>query len=184
MKIYIIYVLVFIGLFNEGCEKDSSDNIDIENVKVEQFILSLKQGTYTSGFLPDFTPNDISALLEHACDYSEIVYFPSSYICSYAPKGFNLGKCILWNIESIRINYPDNMDKYRQFPSCIPMLIHNDYLIDSKVNSVAPVDYRLDNTQLDVAYKAYKNWWAKSRKNDFDKIKTIIPLKDLDFMWY
>ncbi len=183
MKKYIIYVFVFIGLFSGSCNKDSMDNAVEENIKVEQFILSLKQGTYTSGFLPDFTPDDIPALLEHANDYSKIVYFPSSDISSYALNEFKLGECILWNIESLRNNYP-YVNRYLQFPSSNPMLIHKDYLNDSKVNSVAPVDYRLDNTQLDVAYKAYKNWWAKNSKNEFDKIKSINPLKDLDFLWY
>ncbi|MDP2338361.1 MAG: DUF4943 family protein [Bacteroidota bacterium] len=184
MKPIMFFLIIMFVFFSGSCKKDSETKLFDKNLKVEEFIILLKAGTYTSDNLPDFLPEDIPGLLNHGNDFTIIPYFPTNDICSFSLFQYRLGECILWVIESIRLKYP-YQSLYSRFPSCVPMLINNEFIDDAKKNpGTDPVKYRLKDTELKSAYDKYLEWWDKNNQNKFDEFKSTNPLDGLKIFWY
>lgn len=178
---FLTFMVVF---FCESCNKDGETKLFDKNLKVEEFIISLKAGTYTSRNLPNFLPEDIPGLLNHGSDYTVIPYFPTNDICSFSLFQYRLGECMLWVIESIRLKYP-YQSMHSSFPSCVPMLIKNEYIDDAKKNQgTDPVNYRLNVIELKSAYIKYLEWWNKNKQRKFDEFKSTNPLNSQKIFWY
>jgi hypothetical protein len=166
MKPKIFALLLILSI--SGCEKDYWSNPN-----VDQFVTMLKKGTYDDMFIPNFQPKDIKILLYYANDFQKINRFPINTISSYMPTEFRLGECLLWTIESVRLNY-DRESGFERFPSFAPQLIIPGGTIDPKI---ATID------DLNKAYNLYSTWWADNKTKDFDNFRSINPLKDAILMW-
>lgn len=196
-RIFLILISVILFLFSISCKKDLSDSGNNQNEKgeqldepfekqdelVEQFIQALKDSTYTSSFIPYFNPEAITTLLEYADDYTPIYYFPQNHMHSYDIVNKKLGECLLWTIESIRVKYPYENPLF-PYPSSVPMLVDKKYIEDaSTISGIDPLDYRINNQQLYEVYEAYLQWWEDYNHENFEEIRTINPLDNLNYTW-
>jgi len=118
-----IKILILIGFFAGllSCSKDDTE--EINNPDVETYIELLKANQYDSFKLPEFSSNDIPALMKYINDNSVVNKFPHNPISSYAPPSpdYRLGVLVLWTIESIRETAVDNKI-FLGFPSQHPFV--------------------------------------------------------------
>lgn len=166
----LILVLIVPILFSCKDEYFTTDN-----PKVDTFVASLIKGSYEFDYLdplPDFTAEDIPALLHHASDFREIESFPVNPISSYAPPSFRLGECLLWVVEAIRVT--DLAKNHLDYPSHHPILLRS--------NNPNIVDI-LTIAELDEAYIHYKNWWEDNSDIDFNTLQAINPLAGTSYQW-
>lgn len=163
----LFYFLLF-SLILISCQKSHRDN-----PTVDQFVTMLKEGNYDSSFLPDFQPNDIERLLHYANDFQKIKAFPVNMISSYIPTEFRLGECLLWTVESVRLNY-DQTSKFKKYPSLVPQLIIPGGTIEPQIASI---------DDLSRAYNLYLAWWLSIKTKDFNDSRNINPLKEAVLMW-
>jgi len=164
-----------------GC----TDNFDVENPNVKQFVLQLKNGTYNKYYLgengqklwtlfPKFILKDIPLLIELAKDttlVSPCGHFPINSISSIPPyrtdvngriKGIMLGEYLLWSVEAIINN--------GKFPSLIPSL-------RQESNS----QYRgLTGKEILVVREKYLNWWNEYGRNGN---LSVLPLYGTGYWW-
>jgi hypothetical protein len=133
----------------------------------------IKKGNYDSPYLPDFQPDDIERLLHYANDFQKIKSFPVNTVSSYMPVEFRLGECLLWTIESVRLNY-DKTSEFNKYPSLVPQLI-------IPAGTANPEIASLDD--LYRAYNEYSAWWTTNKSQDFENFRKINPLKDAVLMW-
>ena len=147
-----------------------------KNPRVDVFVAALIEGKYEQDYLdpfPDFSAQDIPALLHYASDFREIAFFPVNPISSFAPPAFRLGECLLWVIEAIRTSTGVGANQLR-YPSLVPVLVK-----ENDPNEVREVL----NEELQEAYTLYKNWWENNRSSDFSIIKSINPLAGSNYQW-
>ncbi len=167
MKI-LLRSFILVTLFGFlGCEKQT------DNPDVDTYIDQLISGTYESNDLPDFSANDISALLEYGNETTIITNFPRNPISSFLQQECKLGMIVLWTVESIRAVENNSESLIGRFPSQNPVLALRD----------APeLQMVFDDQAHKEAARAYNDWW-----NSFhpfkDKIK-IDPLKKTNYRWH
>lgn len=179
MKQKSLIVLVIFMCF--GC----TNNFDLDNPNVKQFVLQLKNGTYDKYHLgedgeklwtifPKFTLKDIPLLIELAKDTTLVNpcgHFPINPISSIPPyrtvengngKGIMLGEYLLWSVEIIINN--------GKFPSLTPLL--------RQENNSQNVG--LTGKEILAVREKYLKWW-----NDYGKNGTISvsPLSGTDYWW-
>jgi hypothetical protein len=163
----VLYFLSF-ALILISCQKSHWDN-----PTVDQFVTMIKKGNYNSPYLPNFQPKDIERLLHYANDFQKINSFPINTISSYMPTEYRLGECLLWTVESVRLNY-DQSSAFNKYPSLVPQLI-------IPGGTIAPEIATL--TDLNRAYNLYSTWWTNNKLQDFENFRNINPLKDAVLMW-
>ncbi len=161
-KLLILSILIVIPLM-QGCQKQS------DNPTVDQYISDLISGEYQSYYLPEFTADDIPALLEYRNKTTLITHYPHNPISSLWMPECKLGMIVLWTVESIRA--VENQSEYliMRFPSQNPVLALRD----------APELQLIDDDESHKeAAKAYDNWWssslsaaAKMKKDPLEKTK-------------
>ena len=160
---FLLFALILIS-----CKKNHLDN-----PTVDQFVTMIKEGNYDSPYLPNFQPNDIEILLLYANDFQKIKAFPVNTFSSYIPSEFRLGECILWTVESVRLNY-DQTSEFKKYPSLVPQLIIPGGTINPEIATL---------NDLNRAYKLYSTWWTDNNSKDFETFRNINPLKDAVLMW-
>src|SRR5699024_10689469 len=111
----IVIFLALIPFFS--CDKETED---LSKVSVDRYIELLKQGNYDALDLPDFSFQDIPALLNYRNETRVITGFPYNGLSSYHTEECSLGMYVLWTIESIRTAAVGH-DSFRKFPSLNPM---------------------------------------------------------------
>ena len=85
----------------------SYDTAHYNNPRVSAFVKELKAGTYNYKndkgvvVIPEFTNEDIPALLNYVDDLTIIPSFPTIYVSNSGK--LRLGECMLWIIDSIQI---------------------------------------------------------------------------------
>ena len=176
-----IGLIILIIVFCFGC----TNNFDLENPNVKQFVLQLKNGTYNKYYLgengeklwtifPKFTLKDIPLLIELAKDTTLVNpcgHFPVNSISSIRPyrtdengniKGIMLGEYLLWSVETIINN--------GEFPSLIPAL--------RQENNIQHIG--LTGKEILVVREKYLNWW-----NDCGRTGNIsvTPLSGTGYWW-
>ena len=164
----LLWVLLFFSCGDE--------TFPTKNPRLDVFVAALIEGNYEQDYLdplPDFSAQDIPALLHYANDFREIAYFPVNPISSFAPPTFRLGECLLWVIEAIRTRTDVDMDPLR-YPSLIPVLINDDNPNEVK---------GLNEEELQEAYTLYNNWWEDNRNRDFNTFRFINPLAGSNYQW-
>ena len=151
----IILIGFFTGLFS--CKNDD-DIVGISNPDVETYIELLKTNQYESSKLPEFTSNDIPALLEYINDNSAITKFPHNPISSYSAPNpdYRLGILILWTVESIRLSaFKDNLTL--GFPSQHPF-------VKTKSEPIEWITNHEDKV-YELVIQSYLNWNSISLSN-------------------
>ena len=199
-KLYTILFSVIVIFFCTSCGKDLNENgsrEDNQNEKdeqldgpyenqdelMEQFVQSILDSTYTLYYIPYFNPEAITPLLEYADDFSPVYYFPQSGLSSYYLHDKKLGECLLWTIECIRVRYPFK-DNLHQFVSSIPLLVDKKFLEDVlTIPGVDRLDYRLNDQQLHEVYEVYRKWWESYNHENFEEIRKINLLENLNYVW-
>jgi hypothetical protein len=160
-----IYFLL-LGAVLISCQK-------YQNPTVDEFVSMLKDGSYESAYLPNFQPEDIERLLFYANDFQGIEKFPVNPISSFFPPELRLGECLLWTVESIRLNY-DKENEFSKFPSLVPQLIIPGGTMALQIATTG---------DLNRALGLYQAWWANNKTRDFNDFRNINPLKDAVLMW-
>jgi hypothetical protein len=169
----LILIAFFVGLIS--CDKD--DTKETSNLDVETYIEMLKANQYESSKLPEFSSNEIPALLKYVNDNSVVNKFPNNPVSSYAEVNpeYRLGVLVLWTIESIRVAACKDKN-YLGFPSQNPF-------VQSKSEPAEWITKHDDDIYLNVK-DAYLNWWNINEAKDFSAFCNINPLKDADYQWH
>lgn len=170
MKLF--FVLISLTTIISCKESDSEAQTDFS---VERYIELLKANQYDSLNLPDFTYQDIPALLKYRNEDQIITNFPHNGISSLYAPDCTLGMYVLWTIESIRAVAINSEYLIMRFPSQNPILA----LRDADELSLV---YSDDSHQ--IAAKAYFDWWENNKEKSFDEFKYIDPLKTTDYRWH
>lgn len=155
-----------------GCNKNISANA--ENRTVEKYVDQLKKGEYKSRELPNFTYEDIPALLEYRNETQSITNFPVNMISSFAKPECSLGLYVLWTIESIRARAINSENLVGSFPSLNPIIQKRE----------APFDSEFDQGVQDIIAIAYQSWWEDNEQMDFEEFKNIDPLLETEYRWH
>jgi len=172
MKTVKLIIVLFSLIISISCDKENDE--EIKNVNVDQYIALLKSGKYDAVNLPAFTYLDIPALLAYRNETQKITNFPRNGISSYYQRDCTLGLYVLWTIESIRAVAINSKYLIGRFPSQNPLLEKSDYS-----------ELFLDTNEiLEIASKAYLDWWAGNYKKDFNEVKNIDPLKNTIYKWH
>ena len=173
MKTFL-YLSALISLICcSGCTEQDNDSADVEN-----YVEHLKEGSYSSLELPEFSVSDIPELLRYRNDRTIIYQVPASMISSHIMSECRLGVIILWNIESIRAVEINSTDLFGRWPSQNPILALRE----------SPNTWVFDKNSHFTAAKAYYNWWNSypsvgRMKTNSVKMKTD-PLKSTKYMWH
>ena len=167
IAVSFIFLLSFLG-----CDKD--DSKDLTNVNVEEYVALLKAGRYNSTDLPNFTSNDIPALLAYGNKTQLITNFPANPISSMGNPNCTLGMYILWTIESIRAVSIESEYLIGRFPSQNPVVQQTE----------EPYNVERNNEVQDIVANAYKNWWENNKQKSFNEFKAIDPLEDTGYRWH
>ncbi|MBU8892150.1 MAG: DUF4943 domain-containing protein [Bacteroidales bacterium] len=168
---FLIVLVSLIGIIS--CEKN--DTNEIYDLSVEKYIELLKLNQYDSLYLPEFTYNDIPALLNYRNETQIITNFPHNGFSSLYMPDCKLGMYVLWTIESIRAVAINSEYLIMRFPSQNPILA----LKDS-----AELDLVYDNLSHEIAAQAYFDWWENNNHSDFNEFKNIDPLIETDYRWH
>lgn len=141
---HIFYLLLLITV--SGC---GNSTLDFNYPEVDLFVKQLKAGTYTTkspeGFVevPNFTYEDIPALLSYSTDLTIIPSFPLPPIAPSITNEIRLGECMLWIVETIRTN------RYASL-GC--------HILRSDADNYEAQYFLTDEELLD-AVQHYKTWW-------------------------
>lgn len=166
-----LYLLIVIVCFI-ACNKKSGDAI--ENLAVNNFIASLESNQSDLKEIPDFSWEDIPALLAYKDETNLIKNYPNNPISSFYASECSLGTYALWAIESIRAVAIDSENLIGRFPSLNPILslksANESEFIDSKEGQ-------------EIAAKAYFDWWENNKDKDFNEVKNIDPLEETILRW-
>jgi hypothetical protein len=168
---YLI-ISILILLAASSCDKNNGETADKPNV--EQFIALLKSGKYDSPGLPEFSHEDIPALLQYRDEEFILTKFPHNPVSSYFMLECKLGMFVLWTIESIRVVSTNSRDLIMNYPSQNPILAlrHSDEL-----------QMVMDESSHHIAAEAYFDWWENNKNKDFNSFNTIDPLQDTEYRW-
>jgi hypothetical protein len=101
-----------------GCNNDS----DPSDMSVDRYVELLKKGKYEPWELPNFTSQDILALLAYRNESQLIKDFPINMISSSLTAECSLGMYALWTIESIRALAVNSKYLIGSFPSQNPVV--------------------------------------------------------------
>jgi hypothetical protein len=164
-KLFFLFLSVLILI---SCKKDN-----VSTPTVDEFVSMIKIGNYDSPYLPNFQPEDIERLLHYSKDFQIIEEFPINLISSYRPNELRLGECLLWTVESVRLNY-DESSEIKKYPSLVPQLVIPGGTFEPQIASI---------DDLNRAYDLYLAWWANNKTKDFTDFRNINPLKDAVLMW-
>ncbi|RIJ45194.1 DUF4943 domain-containing protein [Maribellus luteus] len=172
-----IKILILIGFFAGllSCSKDDTE--EINNPDVETYIELLKANQYDSFKLPEFSSDDIPALLQYTNDFSVVNKFPSNPISSYAEPNpdYKLSVLVLWTIESIRLAATDNKRVFG-FASQNPF-------VQTKSE---PIEWFTDHDSeiYNTIRQAYSNWWDENKHKKFSSFCNIDPLSETEYRWH
>lgn len=155
----------------------SDDVLDMENPDVDLFVKQLKAGTLAVNeetgtvVMPQFTTDDIEALLYYAEDLTEIPSFPLALVSYLAGGKPRLGECVLWVIESIRVGSNASLGS---------RMVHKDAVNYEGI-------YFLSDDELLDAAAHYRWWWNKTKHSGIlSVIDTAVdePLAGSDYRWW
>ena len=176
MKNYLseFIILLTIILFSGSCTKD----FNFEKPGVDEFVSLVRNGKYTSGVMPNFSPGNIPELLKYANDTSEIETFPIWPLSSYSCQSYILGECILYTIESVRVTYyqPDWHKRYASYVPKVYKEVKYDSALVKHLSDIYtipppdPADYFLNKDELQVVYNKYKSWWEIGRASCRERV--------------
>ena len=173
MKTFLYLSAIIPLMFCSGCTKQNDDRVDVKN-----YVEQLKEGSYTSLYLPEFSVSDIPELLKYRNDRTIIYQVPANLISSLLLSECRLGVIILWNIESIRAVEANSPDLIGRWPSQNPLLVLRE----------SPHTWVVDKDSHFTAAKAYYNWW-----NSYPSVDRMMlnpaqmktdPLKSTKYMWH
>ena len=157
-RLYIAALFSMICMLMVSC---SNEILDYNNPDVDLFVKQLKDGTYATKnsqgviSVPEFTIDDIPKILDYADDMTVISDFPIGY---NAMNGkLRLGECMLWIIESIRLNMPASMGAK---------------MVRANAPNYEGLYFLSDEEVLDAALR-YRSWWEN--RNYPRTIWTIDP---------
>ncbi len=172
MKVLKLLFICFTLSYILGCDNKESE--DVKNLNVAEYVSQLKEGTYKSTDLPEFSPKDIPSLLAYRNEVIKIRNFPHNAISSLYMPECSLGMYILWTIESIRAVAISGDNLVGRFPSQNPIVQQRK----------APFDLKSGiEIQKEIAQKYYK-WWEENKHKNFDKFKHIDPLANTKYQWH
>jgi len=161
--------LSIMSLILWGCGDKETDNLDVET-----YVESLRQGTYDALELPEFTGEDIPALLAYSTETDVITNFPANPISSYYDPECKLGMYVLWTIESIRAISIESEFLIGRLPSLNPII---------KLRE-EPFDVENNNERMLEISVAYNNWYNNINEQPFSEFKFVDPLEATDYRWY
>jgi len=156
-----------------SCKKSESEVKT--NLSVERYIELLKANQYDLLNLPEFTYQDIPALLKYRNETQIITNFPHNGISSLYTPDCTLGMYVLWTIESIRAVAIHSEYLIMGFPSQNPILA-------LRVADELSLVYSNESHQ--IAAKAYFDWWENNKQKNFNEFKNIDPLQSTDYRWH
>ncbi len=167
-QLIIILTTVMLSSF-AACKKEN------DNSKVENYVLQLRMGQYDSNAfeLPNFSEEDIPALLKYRNDRQEIRQFPINPISSMLLQKCTLGMYVLWTIEGIRVKDLDKKCAIGGFPSHVPAVVREG---EQQIHFIEQTD-ELQKIVADAYYK----WWNK--KVDFNQLKKENPFGNTSYRW-
>jgi hypothetical protein len=166
----IVICILLISFF--GCNKNDPE--DLSNVTVEKYIELLKEGKYNSLDLPNFSYEDISALLEYRNENQMITGFPINMISSLGTPECSLGMYVLWTIESIRAVAIYSEYLIGRFPSQNPVVQQRG----------EPFDLKYGVEIQEIISSAYYDWWEENKNKTFNEFKNIDPLAETEYRWH
>ncbi len=155
-----------------GCQEDDKTP---SNPDVETYIELLRSGQYQLTTLPDFTPDDIPALLVYRNETDEISVFPRNPISSYYMENCDLGMLVLWTIESIRAVSIQSDQVVMNFPSLNPIL---------RARDKDELEFISESTTLEEAAAAYFDWWHLNGDKEFSEFSVLDPLANTIYTWH
>jgi hypothetical protein len=164
-KIYLI-ITIGIVILALGCRK-----LDNDNEAVNGYVSALKEGTFHSYDLPEFSEADIPALLYYRNDTTTINRFPVNPISSFMMTKCSLGMIMLWSVESVRVTGGGNSPLIGRFPSQNPIL----------ASRIEPGKWFSDSGSQFAAAEAYYKWWTGVSLNN--RMKTD-PLEGTKYVWH
>ncbi|MBL7970620.1 MAG: DUF4943 family protein [Prolixibacteraceae bacterium] len=169
-----VKILILAGFFSGllSCNKD-----EINNTEVETYIELLKTNQYDAFRLPEFSFDDIPALLKYTYDFSVVNKFPHNPISSYAPTNsdYRLSVLVLWTIESIRLAATDNK-LVLGFPSQHPF-------VQTKSEPIKWITNHEDKI-YETIRQAYWNWWKENEHKKISSFCNIDPLSETKYQWH
>lgn len=174
IKMKTIKIIVFFAALISFFSCNKEDKEDLNKVSVERYIELLKQGKYDSRDLPDFTYQDIPALLKYRNETQMITGFPYNSVSSYYTEECSLGMYVLWTIEAIRTAAVGHDSSPGKFPSLNPMVGQKGEEYEIKVGSEIQA----------IISGEYFEWWEGNKDKNFDEFKNIDPLSDTEYRWY
>lgn len=177
----IFLILPITVIFLISCDKKDANNNSsplndkIQNEAVDNYVNQLIKGNYNEPQLPDFTYEDIPALLQYRNDTTIITNFLKNPISSYYQKECRLGIYVLWTIESIRAVTINSKYLILNFPSQNPVLA---------IRGQPELKLVQDLNSQNIAAKAYYDWWINNDNKTFDEFKNIDPLGNTECFWH
>lgn len=171
MKKITFLILIVVLLATLSCKKVIIGKT--ANTEVENYIELLSKNEYTSLELPEFTHEDIPALLKYRNETQRLTTFPRNLISSFGQSECSLGMHVLWTIESIRAVAVDSELLTTRFPSLNPTVNRKDS------------EFRIEqgNEIQSIISEAYFDWWEENENKDFEDFKDIDPLLETDYYW-
>lgn len=165
MKAKLILILMTIlGIMAVSCD---DKDFDLQNPNAREFVSLLKSGTYVDkvGYeLPNFSMNDIGALIQYINDTTIIKEFPTNPISSKLTHPKILNECIMWTIDGIRLE--------KKYPSLEPCLV------DTIKNHS-----RLTNKELFELGSQYIDWYSEYKINSSAELRKKELLKNTTYKW-
>ena len=143
-----IFLLISVIVCLTAC---GSDTFYYSNPQVAGFVRALKAGTYNYKddkgvvVLPEFTDEDIPALLNYVDDLTIIPSFPTIYVSNSGK--IRLGECILWIIDSIRLGMPTSMGSN---------------MVVANAENYEAIYFLSDEEVLNVSTR-YRSWWENRK---------------------
>ena len=169
MKVLKLFFLFASLTIIVSCRKS---NPDVKtNLNVEKYIELLRANQYDSMNLPEFTYQNIPALLKYRNETQNINNFPRNGISSLYGPNCKLGMYVLWTVESIRAVAINSKYLIMRFPSQNPILA---------LRSTTNLNLVYSDESHQIAAKAYFDWWENNKQKDFDAFKNTDPLKSAD----
>ena len=172
MKTFKTFIICIFFVSFLSCDKNDTE--DLNNVTVDKYVEDLRNGTYDSFELPEFTYKDIAALLEYRDETQIITDFPVNMISSFAMPECSLGMYILWTIESIRAVAIDSEYLIGRFPSQNPIVQKREEPFTME-----------DGIEIqEIISKSYFDWWNSNSNKEFIEFKEIDPLINTEYRWH
>lgn len=170
-----IIPMILAALIIACCSSCREKELDYNDPDVKLFVKQLKAGTYNTrnsfGMVevPLFTREHVGELMEYVDDMTEISSFPLPSIYSHFGGKPRLGECILWVIETVRLDH---------YASLGCKLVHSN--ADNYESS-----YFLTNDEVLEAAALYRKWWELTQNPvQSDDLWSIDPLATSKYRWW